>query len=175
MDLPEGDRRQARARVTGARTRCRWARCARTRSHLRILETMDEELSPRGTFRRERAAASRARRAPAEGDAQDERQSRMPTAARCCTISSCPTSATMPSTFPRRARRTAEATRVMGAFLRDVMKLNCEAREFPALQPGREHFQPLAGRVRSDRPRLGRRDRPLRRPPRPRRPGDGGA
>ena len=29
----------------------------------------------------------------------------------------------------------AESTRVMGQFLRDVMKLNLETRELPALQP----------------------------------------
>ena len=33
---------------------------------------------------------------------------------------------------------TAESTRVMGSFLRDVMKLNMEARNLPALQPRRE-------------------------------------
>ena len=47
--------------------------------------------------------------------------------------------------------------------------------EFPPVQPGREQLQPLAGRARSDQPRLGRRDTTLRRPSRARRAGDGDA
>ena len=47
--------------------------------------------------------------------------------------------------------------------------------QFPPVQPGREQFQPLAGRARGDEPRLGRRDVSLRRPSRSRRPGDGDA
>ena len=35
-----------------------------------------------------------------------------------------------------------EATRVMGAFLRDVMKLNADAQQFPRLRPGRNRIQP---------------------------------
>ena len=49
----------------------------------------------------------------------------------------------------------AEATRVMGDFLRDVMKLNCDAAQLPRLRPGRDQLQPLAGRVRGHQPRLG--------------------
>jgi xylulose-5-phosphate/fructose-6-phosphate phosphoketolase len=39
---------------------------------------------------------------------------------------------------------------------------------------GRDRLQPALGRLRTDRPRLGRGDRAGRRPPLPRRPGDGG-
>ncbi len=46
---------------------------------------------------------------------------------------------------PAPGAATAEATRVMGRFLRDVMKLNLESRELPAVQSRREQFEPLAG------------------------------
>ena len=45
----------------------------------------------------------------------------------------------------------AEATRVMGALLRDVMKQN---RRFPPVRPGRDGVQPPLSSVRSDRPRV---------------------
>ena len=61
---------------------------------------------------------------------------------------------------PRPGAADAEATRVMGKFLRDVMKRNLRQHELPPLQPRREQLQPLAGRPRGDQPRLGRRDLP---------------
>ena len=56
----------------------------------------------------------------------------------------------------------AEATEVMGQFLRDVMKLNLEEQQFSPVQPGREQLESLAGRARGHEPRLGRRDVILR-------------
>ena len=56
---------------------------------------------------------------------------------------------------PEPGRGDAEATRVMGQFLRDVMKLNLDAQELPRLQPGRDRLEPLAGRVRGHQPRAG--------------------
>ncbi len=47
--------------------------------------------------------------------------------------------------------------------------------ELPPVQPGREQLEPLAGRAGGDQPLLHGRDLPGRRPPQPRRPGDGGA
>ena len=76
---------------------------------------------------------------------------------------------------PAPGAATAESTRLMGAFLRDVMKLNMEFEKLPAVQPGREQLQPLAGRARGHQPRLGRGNLSVRRPPRPRRAGDGDA
>jgi hypothetical protein len=69
----------------------------------------------------------------------------------------------------------AESTRVMGKFLRDVMKANMDSQELPPRQPGRVQLQPLAGRPRSHEPRLGGPDLALRRPPQSRRPRDGDA
>ena len=56
----------------------------------------------------------------------------------------------------------AEATRVMGAFLRDIMKQN---REFPPVRPGRDGLQPAVSGLRSDRPRLDGGDHARRRSP----------
>ena len=57
--------------------------------------------------------------------------------------------------------------RVMGAFLRDVMKAERRNAQFPGVSAGRERLQPAAGCVRGDRPGLGRGDdsggRPSRR------------
>ena len=72
-----------------------------------------------------------------------------------------------------RARRRAEATRVLGTFLRDVIAKN--PRRLPAVRARRDGVEPARRRLRRDRARLGRRARADRRGARPRRPGDGGA
>ena len=48
----------------------------------------------------------------------------------------------------------AEATRVMGKFLRDVMKLNLESKNFRLFSPDENNFEPLAGRARGHEPRM---------------------
>ena len=50
----------------------------------------------------------------------------------------------------------AEATRVQGQFIRDVIKLN--PTELPRVQPGRNHLKPLGRRIRSDESLLDRGD-----------------
>ena len=72
-----------------------------------------------------------------------------------------------------RRRRPSEATRVLGGFLRDVMRANAD-RELPHLRPRRDRLQPARRRLRGHRPRLDGRAPRRRRPPRARRPGDGG-
>jgi hypothetical protein len=67
-------------------------------------------------------------------------------------------SAITPSRCPHRVPATAESTRVMGRFLRDVMKLNLESRNFRLFSPDREQLEPVARCARGDEPRLGRRD-----------------
>ena len=69
---------------------------------------------------------------------------------------------------PVRGATMSEATRVMGKFLRDVMKDNLAARQLPPVQPRREQLQPLAGRARRHQPllrggHLGHRRSPVRR------------
>ena len=76
---------------------------------------------------------------------------------------------------PSPGATTAESARVMGKFLRDVMKLNLDSQQLPPVQPGREQLEPLAGRAGSHQPLLHGRDLPRGRQAQPRRPGDGGA
>ena len=62
-------------------------------------------------------------------------RTRTPTAACCCATSSCPTSATTRSRCPAAATRPAEATRVLGEFLRDVDAADAERRNFRVFGP----------------------------------------
>ena len=91
-----------------------------------------------------------------EGRSAHERQSRTPTAALLLRDLRLPDFRDYAVKVPQPGATTAEATRVMGRFLRDVMKLNMRAAQLPALQPGRKQLQSLAGRPRSHRSRLGR-------------------
>ena len=157
LDRPEGGRRQADrgllALAPGAD-----GRDAREPRARRILEDWMKSYRPEelfdadGRLRPELAELAPRGRAPHER--QPARQ-RRPAAAR-------PAAARLPRLCRRRSRRparsTAEATRVMGKFLRDVMKLNLDGAQLPPLQPRREQLQPLAGRARGHQPRLGRRD-----------------
>ena len=85
LDLPEGDRRASAPRATGARIRCRWARCTRTRSTSSILEQWMKSYRPEELFDDDgRLRPELAELAP-RGHATDERQSarqRRPAAAR---------------------------------------------------------------------------------------------
>ena len=98
------------------------------------------------------------RRCAPTGDAAHGRQparQRRPAAAATC---SCRTSATTRSTCRSPAPSMAEATRVLGDFLRDVMKLNLDAAQLPRLRPGRDRVEPAGRALRGHRPRLdGRR------------------
>ena len=76
---------------------------------------------------------------------------------------------------PSPGATTAESARVMGTFLRDVMKLNLDSQELPPVQPGREQLEPLAGRAGGDQPLLHGRDLSGGRQAQSRRPRDGGA
>ena len=49
---------------------------------------------------------------------------------------------------------------MQGKFLRDVMKLNLETQELPAVQPRREQLESLAGRPRGHESLLHGRDPP---------------
>ena len=67
----------------------------------------------------------------------------------------------------------AEATRVQGQFIRDVLQLNADARNFRIFSPDETDVEPLGRRVRGDQPLLDGRDHSRRRPRRARWPGDG--
>ena len=72
---------------------------------------------------------------------------------------------------PKPGAVNAEATRVQGQFIRDVIKLN--PTELPRVQPGRNDLEPLGRRIRSDEPLLDRGDHSPRRPRCTRWPRDG--
>ena len=63
LDLPEGDRRPAHRRTTGARTRCRWARCTRSPSTCNILEDWMKSYRPDELFDESGRAPARTGRA----------------------------------------------------------------------------------------------------------------
>ena len=106
-----------------------------------------------------RSRAELAALAP-DGRAADERQPARQRRAAAARPASCPTSATTPSTVAEpAARRSSEATRVLGAFLRDVIA-RATRDNFRVIGPGRDRVEPARRGVRGDRPRLGR-PRPL--------------
>ena len=87
-----------------------------------------------------------------DGRAADGREPARQRRRCCCATSSCPTSATTRSTCPRRRPRRSEATRVLGAFLRDVMRAQPD--NVPHLRARRDGLQPARRGVRGDRPRV---------------------
>ena len=124
--------------------------------HLQIARGVDAQLPARGAVRRRRAAAARNRRAGARGRPPHERQSARQWRALLRPICAMPDFARLCGRRSRHPGRIdAEATRIMGSFLRDVMRENAEPPEFPRLRPGRDGVEPAAGPVRGHRPRLG--------------------
>ena len=59
-------------------------------------------------------------------------------------------------TVPQPGAVEAEATRVQGEFIRDVIKQ--QPRQLPRLQPGRNDVEPLERRIRGDESVLNRGD-----------------
>ena len=141
--------------------------------HVKILEKWMRSYRPQELFDTDRPARSRARGTRPQGRAPHERQSprqRRPPAARSAAAG-----------FPRlrrdrataRAPSTAEATRVQGEFIRDVINRNAE--QLPRVQPGRNELESVERRVRGDEPVLDRGDSSRRRPRRARWARDGNA
>ncbi len=92
--------------------------------HLAQLEEWMRSYRPEELFDEDGALRAGARRAGARRASGGWAPTRTPTAACCCATSSCPTSATTRSRCRARATSTSEATRVLGAFLRDVIARN---------------------------------------------------
>ncbi len=173
LDVPEGDRRQAHrgllALASGAdgRDAREPGACAHSRR-------VDEELPARGAVRRQRPAPARARRARPARHPPHERQPAhqwRPAAARSAAAG-----------LPRLRCRGADTRRRHGRVHPrngPVPARRDEAEhggaELPAVQPGREQLEPLAGRARGHQSRLGRGDLSVGRPSRARRAGDGDA
>ena len=96
---------------------------------------LDAELPPRGAVRRRRPPGRgdpRARPARRQAHGLEPARQRRPAPARS---RRCPTSATSASTCLRPARRSSEATRVLGEYLRDVMQRSADARNFRLVGP----------------------------------------
>ena len=173
---PEGGRRQAgRGHVALAPGAARRAR-ATTRSTCAQLEDVDALLPARGAVRR---ATGRPRdevaRAGARGRAPHGRQPARQRRRCCCATCGCRTSATTPSTCPRPAQTSSEATRVLGGYLRDVMRRNEDAANFRVFGPDETASNRLGAVLEATDRAWMADDRAGRRPPRARRPRDGGA
>ena len=117
------------ARASGADRRFQEARASAA------ARRMDEKLPAAGTVRR--AAASSARSSPSSRRPAIAAwaATRTPTAASCCSRCRCRISTSTPWMCRSPAARAAEATRVLGAFLRDVMKLNLAKQNFRLFGP----------------------------------------
>ena len=74
---------------------------------------------------------------------------------------------------PKPGQVAAESTKVLGGYLRDVLRRNAEARNFRIFGPDETVSNRLYGGAGGDRPRLGCRDDPRGRSPRTGRAGDG--
>ena len=130
----------------------------RTPSTSRQLEDWLRSYRPEELFDADgRAAARDARLSRRVGYATDECQparQRRPAPAR---TSTCPTSGTTPSTVAAPGDGTSEATRVLGSWLRDMIRDNPTT--FRLFGPGRDALEPAGRRLRGDRPGLDGRDR----------------
>ena len=141
-----GRRRPGRGHLALASGAARQAR--REAEHLRLLEEW-MRATARGALHRRGPPAARARGARAGGPTSHERQparERRHAAARAA-ASRLPRLRGRRSSSP--ARVEAEATRVQGAFMRDVMKLNLRE-QLPHLQSRRAHLESLGRRARGD-------------------------
>ena len=173
LDRAEGGRRPAGrgnvARASGAARR----RARRSPSTSRALEAWMRSYRPEELF--DDAGRPRAeivdwlpRGGPAHG--REPARQRGPAAARS-------RAARLPRLRRRGARAraspSAEATRVLGQYLRDVFRLNADDARLPAVRPRRDRVEPARRGVRSDAEDVGGRDPAGRRRARARRPGDG--
>ena len=174
LDRPDGGRRPAGrghlARPPGAAGR----RSRDNPEHLRAAEEWMRSLPARGAVRRRRRGASPSSRALApDGRPADGRQparQRRPAAAR---PARCPTSATYAVDVPTPGATTHEATRVLGGFLRDVMRAQRARRNFRLVGPDETASNRL-GAVFDVTDKAWQARAPAgRRAPRARRPGDG--
>ena len=104
-------------------------------AHLQMLEDWLRSYRPQELFDAQGRLQARAGRARAARASAAWARIRTPTAGCCCASCACRTSATTRSTCPRPACRGIGDTRVLGPFLRDVVKLNEEQRNFRVFGP----------------------------------------
>ena len=140
---------------------------------LHMLEDMDAQLSSRRAVRSNAASCitSMPRSRPRASGAWA--RIRTPTAGCCCRDLALPDFCDYAVDVPKPGVIVAEAARVMGAFLRDVMKLNTASKNFRVVSPDETASNRWNARLRSDQSRIDRRDHSHRRPCRARRPRHG--
>ena len=175
LDRPEGGRRPARRGLVPLAPGPALRGPRDGPEHLAALEAWMRSYRPEELFDERRRARRRARRARARRATGAWAPTRTPTAACCCATCACPTSATTRSTCRRPAtthgRGDARARRLPAR--RDAH--GRRAAQLPRLRARRDRVEPPRRRVRGDRPPVDGRDAADRRPPRARRPRDGGA
>ena len=137
-----------RSRAPGARTRCRWPTCATTPEHLRVLEDWLRSYRPEELFDDEgRLVPELAELAP-QGE---RRMSANPHANGGALLRDLvlPDFRDYAVEVPEPGTTSSEATRVLGAFLRDVV--DAQPGQLPPLRPGRDGLEPARRRLRGHR------------------------
>ena len=115
--------------------------------HLALLEEWMRSYRPEELFDEDGPARRRAARAGARRATGAWAPTRTPTAALLLRDLRLPDFRDYAVDVPAPGAAMAEATRVMGTFLRDVMKLNLEARNFRVFGPDETDSNRLAGRA----------------------------
>ena len=135
---------------------------------------VDALVPPGGAVRRERPGRRRdhARWPPRASAAWAP--TRTPTAGCCCATSSLPDFRDYAVAVDAPGTTSSEATRVLGGWLRDVMRANAGEANFRVFGPDETASNRLERALRGDRPRMDGRAPRRRRPPRPGRPRHGG-
>ena len=134
LDRPQGGRRK-KDRGFLALPSGPTGRNARTPRARRAARAVDEELSAGGALRLDGPAPVRSRRARTARASDEWAPTRTPTAACCSTTSTLPDFRPYAVDVPQPGATDAEATRVMGQFLRDVLKTNLASRNFRLFSP----------------------------------------
>ena len=103
--------------------------------HLKLLEDWLKSYRPEELFDEQGRLQPELARLGTQGRRDAWARIPTPTAACCCAICGCRISATTRSTYPHLGMRGIGDTRVLGPFLRDVMKLNEDQRNFRIFGP----------------------------------------
>ena len=173
LDRTEGRRRPADRGHVPRPTRCRCWSMPDHPEHVALLESWMRSYRPEELFDEAGRLIAGAGRAGARRATGGWAPTRTPTAACCCATCGCPTSARHAVDVPSPGAVDAQDTLVLGEFLRDVVTLNQDQRNFRIFGPD-ETLSNLLGAVFEVTSRQwDARDRSQRRVPRARRAGAG--
>ena len=172
LDRAEGGRRPARWRERGARTRCRSPTVREKPEHLAALEAWMRSYRPDELF----DDAGRPRAEIVDWLPRgDRRMGANPHANGGLLLRdlALPDFRDYAVDVTSPGEPVAEATRVLGQYLRDVFRLNAGRARLPAVRPRRDRVEPARRGLRGDAEDVGGRDPAGRRRARARRPGHG--